>query len=124
MVHMRGNCHCKKVEFEVLLSNGLEDLVRCNCSMCAKRGAVVAPVSVSSLKIVKGEKYLTLYQFHTKTAEHYFCKNCGIYTHHRRRSNPAIYSINIACLEGVNPLEFGEIRVTDGLNHSKDYSNG
>lgn len=44
----------------------------------------------------------------------------GIHTHHRRRSNPEIYSVNMACLNGVNPLEFGEIRVADGLNHSKD----
>lgn len=117
---MRGSCHCQKVEFEVSLPNGLDSFVRCNCSMCARRGAVVSPVPVSAMSIVKGEKYLKLYQFHTKTAEHFFCENCGIYTHHRRRSDPGIYSINVACLEGVNPFELGEIEVTDGLNHSKD----
>ena len=116
----KGKCHCGNVEFEVELPNGFEGLSRCNCSMCARRGAVVTPVPLSAFIIVKGANQLSLYQFNTKKAEHYFCSNCGIYTHHKRRANPNQYAVNVACIEGVNPFELGDIPTTDGINHSCD----
>ena len=44
----------------------------------------------------------------------------GIYTHHQRRSFPDQYSCNVGCLEGINPLLFGEVPVNDGVKHSAD----
>ena len=41
---VKGRCHCACVEFEVKLPNRLEDLSRCNCSICSRRGAVVTSV--------------------------------------------------------------------------------
>lgn len=116
----KGTCHCGQVEFEVDLPNGFEELTRCNCSMCARRGAVVTSVPLSAFNLIKGEDRLSLYQFNTKTAEHYFCSTCGIYTHHKRRSNPNQYAVNVACIEGVDPFQLGEIPTTDGKNHSCD----
>lgn len=115
-----GACHCGGVQFEVELPRGFENLSRCNCSMCARRGAVVTSVPLSAFSVVHGEEKLSLYQFNTKTAEHYFCSVCGIYTHHKRRSNPDQFSVNVACIEGVNPFELGDIPTTDGINHSCD----
>ena len=77
-------------------------------------------VGPDDLKIVKGKDLLQLYQFHTKTAKHYFCSHCGIYTHHNPRSNPAMYGINVACLEGVKPFELKDVGVNDGENHPLD----
>ena len=116
----KGSCHCGAVQFELSLPNGLEQLRRCDCSMCRRRGAVVASVPLSGINITQGEEILSLYQFNTKTAKHYFCSNCGIYTHHQRRSNPEQYGFNVACLEGVNPFELGEIPTMDGVNHPAD----
>ncbi len=116
----RGACHCGSVQFEVDLPGGFEDLSRCNCSMCARRGAVVTSVPLDAFRILKGAENLTLYQFNTKTAEHYFCATGGIYTTHRRRSNPNQCGVNVACIEGVNPFELGDIPTTDGINHSSD----
>jgi len=90
--------------------------------MCARRGAVVTSVPLSAFSVVLGAENLSLYQFNTNTAEHYFCSTCGIYTHHRRRSNPDQFSVNVACIEGVNPFELGDIPTTDGINHSRDRS--
>ena len=115
-----GTCHCGSVQFEVDLPTGFQDLSRCNCSMCARRGAVVTSVPLDAFRILQGAENLTLYQFNTKTAEHYFCATCGIYTHHRRRSNPNQFGVNVACIEGVNPFELGDIPTTDGINHSSD----
>jgi hypothetical protein len=110
----KGSCHCGAVAFEVELENGLEDLRRCNCSLCRRKGAIMASVPLDRLKVVKGADSLTVYQWNTRTAKHYFCKTCGIYTHHQRRSNPTLFGFNVACLEGVDPFTLGDVRVGDG----------
>ena len=81
-----SKCHCGSVELELMLPNGLENLRRCNCSICSRRNAVVASVAIDNLKVVKGSAELKEYTFNTHTAKHYFCSICGIYTHHQRRS--------------------------------------
>ena len=75
-------CHCQAVEIELNSPNGLDNLVRCNCSMCKRRGTIMAIVDQNNIRVVKGEDKLSLYQFHTNVAKHYFCSVCGIYTHH------------------------------------------
>jgi hypothetical protein len=116
----KASCHCGAVELELELPEGLVELRRCDCSMCRMRGAIAASIPLSGLKITKGEDALTLYQFNTMTAKHYFCSRCGIYTHHQRRSNPKEFAFNVACLEDVNPYELGEVPIHDGINHSAD----
>jgi len=116
----KASCHCGSVQFELSLPNGLVDPRRCDCSMCLKRGAIVASVPLDGIKITKGKESLSLYQFNTHTAKHYFCSRCGIYTHHQRRSNPSQYGFNVACLQGVNPLELKKIPTYDGVNHPQD----
>lgn len=109
-----GTCHCGAVEFQVELSGGLENIRRCNCSICRKKGAIMAGVPLDKLKVVRGQDKLTLYQWNTKTARHYFCSVCGIYTHHQRRSNPNEFGFNVACIEGVDPHAIGEVPIGDG----------
>ncbi|PCI29997.1 MAG: aldehyde-activating protein [SAR324 cluster bacterium] len=116
----KSSCHCGSVEIELTLPNGLEDPRRCSCSMCSRRGAIVASVLLDNLKIIKGESKLQLYQFNTMTAKHYFCSVCGIYTHHQRRSNPHLYAFNVACLEGINVYDLEPVKIYDGINHPKD----
>ncbi|MBT3438044.1 MAG: GFA family protein [Oceanospirillaceae bacterium] len=114
------SCHCGAVQYEVDLPNGLDDARRCNCSICSKHGAIVFSVPLDDLRVTKGADKLSLYQFNTKVAKHYFCSICGIYTHHQRRSNPHQFGVNLACLEGVDCYELGEVAVGDGRNHSCD----
>lgn len=116
----RLSCHCEAVVLELSLPDGLVDPRRCDCSMCRRRGAIVASVPLDGIRFIKGEDVLGLYQFNTRTAKHFFCTRCGIYTHHQRRSNPSQYSFNVGCLEGVNPYELGNIPVYDGVNHMAD----
>ncbi|MCL2915901.1 GFA family protein [Shewanella corallii] len=116
----QGQCHCGSVRFSVRLPNGLIDPRRCNCSMCRRRGAIVASVALADLTIEQGQEFLSLYQFNTNTAKHYFCSRCGIYTHHQRRSNPKLYAINIACLDGVDPFVLKNVPVLDGEDHPSD----
>jgi hypothetical protein len=116
----RAICHCGAVELELSLPDGIVNPRRCDCSMCRRKGAIVASVPLAGIRVVKGSDVLRLYQFNTKTAKHYFCSVCGIYTHHQRRSNPQEYGYNVGCLEGVNPFELGPVPTNDGVNHPAD----
>ena len=116
----RATCHCGGVEFELDLPDGLIDVRRCDCSLCRRRGTIVASVPLAGIKILKGAELLSIYQFNTKTAKHFFCKVCGIYTHHQRRSNPSQYGFNVACLDGINPLKIASVPTYDGVNHPAD----
>jgi hypothetical protein len=115
-----GGCHCGTVRFRTRLSSGLETARRCDCSLCAMRGAVTLSASLEDFEIERGADALTLYQFNTKVAEHWFCSRCGIYTHHRRRSDPTQFGINAACLDGVTPFDFECVPVNDGKLHPSD----
>ncbi|MBY4891360.1 GFA family protein [Rhodobacteraceae bacterium N5(2021)] len=117
---LNGQCHCGAVRFTADLTDGLASARRCDCSLCTMRGAVAVSAALDGLTITQGADNLTLYQFNTRVAEHYFCKTCGIYTHHRRRSNPNEYGVNLACLEGQSPWQLPEITVNDGQQHPND----
>jgi hypothetical protein len=88
------------------------------------RGAVAVSADIGGISFQAGEEALTLYRFNTGVAQHYFCSKCGIYTHHRRRSNPNQYGVNVACLKGVSPFDFDDVPVIDGINHPKDNGAG
>lgn len=115
-----GQCHCGAVRFEATLSDGLNTARRCNCSYCRMRGAVVVAAEMGGIEILQGEDALTSYRFNTGSAQHFFCARCGIYTHHQRRSDPNLYGVNVACLEGVSPFDLPEVPVADGVNHPSD----
>ena len=58
----KATCHCGTVEMDLHLPDGLVDVRRCDCSMCRRRGAIVASVPLKDIHIIKGEQYLSLYQ--------------------------------------------------------------
>jgi hypothetical protein len=118
--HHNAACHCGSVRFRVRLADEFNAIRRCTCSYCRMRGAIVVSADLSDIEFVQGEDNLTLYQFHTGAAKHYFCKTCGIYTHHQRRSNTAQFGINVACIEGVSPFDLPEVPVIDGVSHPSD----
>lgn len=110
----RASCHCGAVILELHLPEGLPTPHRCDCSFCKRKGAVVAAVPAVDLKVIRGESALRIYQFGKHVAEHFFCGNCGIYTHHRRSTNPQEFGFNVRCLEGVNPYDLDDVPVAEG----------
>ena len=113
-----GQCHCGAVRFEVDFANGIGALNRCNCSICRKKGAVMASVSLANFRLIAGGDESTLYQWNTNIAKHHFCSICGIYTHHRRRSEPDQIAINVACLDGPDVTIGREIGMLNGVSNS------
>ncbi len=119
-VTVDGACHCGAVQFTVTLTEGYASARRCPCSICRMRGGVAVTSTPEAFRITQGEDKLATYRFNTKTAEHHFCTVCGIYTHHKRRSNATQLGVNVACLEGVSPFDFHQLIVYDGSRHPAD----
>ncbi|MEQ7872829.1 GFA family protein [Sphingomonas sp. ASV193] len=115
-----GACHCGAVRFTAFLPEGLASARRCNCSICRMRGAVAVTSRIGNFKVTEGADQLATYRFNSGVAEHHFCRACGIYTHHKRRSNPDEYGVNVACLEGLSPFDFPDIVVNEGRVHPND----
>ena len=120
----KGQCHCGGVKFRVALRDGLDRPVRCNCSMCRMKGAVMVFAELGSIEVTAGAELVSTYEFHSKVAKHYFCARCGIHLYHQRRFDPSLYAVNVACLEGVTPYQFPVVPVFDGDNHPKDRGGG
>ena len=116
---MRLTCHCGAVELEVTPAVPLSEASHCDCSFCRRRAAATVTVKEGDLRVVRGAENLTLYTWNTGTAQHHFCRTCGIYTHHWRRSAPE-WAVNLGALEGVNPAELEPLPWSDGVNHPSD----
>ena len=111
----QGSCHCGSIKFSIQTS--LESSLRCNCSLCIRKGAIMLSGTEGGFTLLEGEEHLGKYQFNTHVAEHYFCKNCGIYTHHKPRSNPKIHRVNAGCVIGIDSL-----KLTPDLNDGAAFS--
>ena len=107
----KGSCHCGAVTFEI--HGPIRDFRRCDCSICRRKGAIMCTADKDQFRLVSGEENLGLYQWNTKTARHYFCRTCGIYTHHWRRSRPE-FGYNIGCIEGVDIRALPEVEIFNG----------
>lgn len=111
----QGSCHCGSVTFTV--SGTIAKGAVCDCSICRRKGAVMAAVEPERFAITSGEENISLYQFNTRAARHHFCKICGIYKHHKRRRDDMI-GINTGCLDGFDKKELDEIMEIKGSEFS------
>lgn len=101
MTAYAGACHCGGVRFRIEAE--IRELTVCDCSLCTRRNAVMAAVPLAALEVTRGEDLLQIYEWNTHQAKHRFCRRCGIYVFHRKRSEPDHYGVNVFCLEGFDP---------------------
>jgi hypothetical protein len=97
-----GSCHCGAVQFSVELE--LKEVLSCNCSICTKRGSLLAFAPESAVQVEKGLEMLTDYQFGPKTIHHLFCRACGILPFGKAEApgKGPMRAINVRCLDGVD----------------------
>ena len=117
MVTHRGGCHCGAVRYEVDAPETLE-VQSCNCSICAKTGYLHLIVPASRFRLQQGRDDLVNYSFNTHTAQHLFCRICGIKSFYVPRSNPDGYSVNVRCLDQTTVRKI-HVTAFDGQNWEK-----
>lgn len=115
MTHHNGSCHCGGVRFR--LTAPILELTTCDCSLCVKKNAVMTRVPEGALEITEGEDLLSLYEWNSRRAKHYFCSRCGIYVFHRKRAAPDHFGVNAFCLDGFDVSSI-PVRPTEGANMS------
>ena len=122
MIKHTGGCHCGRVRFEVTAPAHL-DVSECNCSICSRTGYLHLIVPKSDFNLLCGEESLTLYQFNTRTAKHFFCSACGIKSFYVPRSHPDGYSVNARCLD-EGTVTGMTVKKIDGRNWEQHYAAG
>ena len=88
-------CHCGLVEAQINIQS-FEKILKCNCSICKRKGAIMSMVKNEDFKIIKGQDKLKLYQFHTKVG------------------------FNMGCIDEVDTFKLNNISINDGNNHPLD----
>jgi hypothetical protein len=93
-----GSCHCGAVRLAVEAPEHI-DAYECNCSMCTRTGFLHLIVPAERFRLLSGADALSNYTFNTGTAQHYFCRICGVRPYYVPRSNPNGFSVNVRCLD-------------------------
>lgn len=101
-----GGCHCGNVRFDVEMT--IDKLLSCNCSICSKKGHLLAFAPEAQFTLLKGADALSDYQFGQKTIHHLFCKTCGISSFGKGTmpDGTKTVAINARCLDGVDLTQF------------------
>ena len=101
MIH-KGSCHCGKVTFEA--EGELGAALSCNCSICARKGALLWALPKGQVRFQMKPGDLGEYRFHRHVIGHRFCTTCGIHTHGEdvaETGETSVY-INLRCVEGID----------------------
>ncbi|MGE0023728.1 MAG: GFA family protein [Hyphomicrobium sp.] len=99
-----GSCHCGAVSYEAK-SAPIDKAMSCNCSMCARKGTLLAFIPASDFTLKSGADALTDYQFNKHVLHHVFCRTCGV-TSFVRGATPdgrEMIALNVRCLDEVDP---------------------
>ena len=116
MKKYQGSCHCGAVSFS-FEQESINKGLRCNCSICKRKGILMSPFTVAAdeLEIEAKSGALSLYQFDTKVAKHYFCKTCGINPFNETLRMPGHFRVNLGCIDDIDTDNM-EVVVFDGKN--------
>lgn len=98
-----GGCHCGQVRFEVEMDE-LRSVMECNCSICSKKGGLLAFAPEANFRLLQGESALKDYQFGKKVIHHLFCGECGIgaFGSGAMPDGTKMRAINARCLDDVD----------------------
>ncbi|MFD2263990.1 GFA family protein [Lacibacterium aquatile] len=101
-MHHTGSCHCGAVKFEV--DTTIDRLLECNCSICRRKGHLLAFAPASAFTLLQGEEALSDYQFNKKVIHHRFCKTCGVGTFGQAKApnGQEMVAINVRCLDNFD----------------------
>lgn len=118
---LEGSCHCGAVAYRVAIDL-TAPTIRCNCSVCTKSRAWIAPVPAADFRLSQGGEALVEYRFGPGLVTHCFCARCGIKTHGRLSGEgEEIVAVCVATLD-LPPERLADIPVVyaDGRRDTPD----
>lgn len=113
MTTHQGSCHCGAIAFT--LEGDVSEALDCNCSLCRRRGGLLAAFPREALTLTTPASAMKTYCFHRHRIEHHFCPVCGIapFSEGKGRDGSAMAMVNVRCLDGVD-LSALKITAYDG----------
>lgn len=115
MIH-HGSCHCGRIAFD--LEGEVGEVSDCNCSMCRRRGGLLAFFPRSAFTLKTSESDYATYRFNRERIAHHFCPSCGIAPFSEGihpKTGAAIVAINVRCLADVD-LGSLKVKQVDGAS--------
>lgn len=102
MTTYQGSCHCGRIAFEV--EGEIGQVYDCNCSMCRRRGGLLAAFPRDALTLTTPEQDLSTYRFNREAVAHHFCANCGMapFSEGKGGDGVATVMVNVRCLPDVD----------------------
>ncbi|WP_106640416.1 GFA family protein [Allosphingosinicella vermicomposti] len=70
-----GSCHCGAVAYT--LDEDPVDAISCNCSICRRKGYVLAFATPDKFRLETSREAISVYTFKNHIIRHQFCKICG-----------------------------------------------
>jgi hypothetical protein len=111
MTNHTGGCHCGRIRFEV--EGEIGPVSACNCSICGKTGYLHWTVEPERVRLLSEPGAWTTYRFGTGASQNRFCPVCGVSPFRIPRSDPDKLTVNVRCLDGIDPRAF-PVREFDG----------
>jgi hypothetical protein len=115
MTH-QGSCHCGAVAFD--LEGEVTEAIDCNCSMCRRRGGLLAFFPREALTLTTPESDFATYRFNKEHLAHHFCPTCGIAPFSEGadpRTGAKMVAVNVRCLPNVD-LSALKVAQVDGAS--------
>lgn len=72
---INGSCHCGEIAYT--LDDDPTQAIECNCSICRRKGYLLAFSTPDRFQLTTSRDALTVYTFNTHVIRHQFCKTCG-----------------------------------------------
>jgi hypothetical protein len=107
---VRGSCHCRAVVY--VLADAPSTGMACNCSICRRKGSVLAFFPRSKFALQTPRDALATYTFNKQAIQHHFCKTCGCapFAEGTTPDGREMVAINLRCIED---FDLASVKITE-----------
>jgi hypothetical protein len=99
---VRGSCHCGRIAFT--LDAEPTEAIECNCSICRRRGSVLAAFAPGQFRLETPRDDIAVYTFNKHVIRHQFCKTCGCapFAEGTGPGGEAMVVVNLRCADNLD----------------------
>jgi len=107
---LHGSCHCGRISYR-LAADAPSEAMACNCSICRRKGYLLAFFPASRLTLETPRDDIAVYTFGKHVIRHQFCKTCGCapFGEGPGPDGQPMVAVNLRCVDG---LDVATLRIT------------